>query len=77
MPATAIRSDMPVEDVMRRFPAIIAVFLRHRMHCIGCAVSPFHTVADAAGEYGMDHAALVQELRAASAAAGVDRRQPG
>jgi hybrid cluster-associated redox disulfide protein len=62
---------------MQHFPATIAVFLRHRMHCVGCAVSPFHTVADAAGEYGMDGAALLRELRAASAAAGADQRLSG
>ncbi|MGG5812174.1 DUF1858 domain-containing protein [Falsiroseomonas sp. CW058] len=67
MPASAITMDMPVEEVMRRFPSTIGVFLRHRMHCIGCAVGPFHRVDDAAAEYGLDPVALLAELRAAAA----------
>lgn len=71
MPETAITLDTPVEEVMRCFPATIAVFLRHRMHCVGCAVGPFHTVSDASHEYGLAAAALLGELRAAAAAGEV------
>jgi hybrid cluster-associated redox disulfide protein len=62
MPKTAITLDMPVEEVMRRFPGTIAVFLRHRMHCVGCAVGPFHNVADASREYGLAADTLLLEL---------------
>jgi hybrid cluster-associated redox disulfide protein len=61
-----ITQDMPVEEVMRRFPATIGVFLRHRMHCIGCAIGPFHSVADAAHEYRLVAASLLDELREAA-----------
>ncbi len=66
MPANAITLDTPVEDVMRRFPATIAVFMRRRMHCIGCAIGPFHTVEDAASEYHAEPEALLRELRDAA-----------
>ena len=66
MRKTAITLMMPVEEVMRRFPATIAVFLRHRMHCVGCAVGPFHSVADAAHEYELEASSLLRELRAAA-----------
>jgi hybrid cluster-associated redox disulfide protein len=65
----AITLDTSVEEVMSRFPAAIAVFLRRRMRCVGCAVGPFHTVRDAAGEYGVAAEALLAELREAAAAA--------
>jgi hybrid cluster-associated redox disulfide protein len=69
VPEEAITLDTPVEEVMRRFPATMSVFLRHRMHCIGCAVGPFHTVSDAIREYDLPAAALLRELREAAAAA--------
>ncbi len=70
MPTTpAITPDASVEEVMSRFPTTIAVFLRRRMHCVGCVVGPFHTVWDAAGQYGIAAEALLAELREAAAAA--------
>lgn len=53
-----------VDDVMRRHPATIAVFLRLRLHCIGCPIGSFHSVADAAREHGIDAEVLLGELRA-------------
>ena len=52
-----------VDDVMNGHPATIAVFLRHRMACVGCLMGPFHTVADAAAEYEIAPEELVAELR--------------
>lgn len=75
MTQTAIALDTPVEEVMRRFPATIAVFLRHRMHCVGCAVGPLHTVADSIREYGLVAATLIDELRAAAAGGGMSPRR--
>lgn len=74
MPETTITLETPVEEVMRRFPATIAVFLRHRMHCIGCAIGPFHTVLDASREYDLPAATMLRELRAE---AGADRPAAG
>jgi hybrid cluster-associated redox disulfide protein len=56
-----------VDGVMAAFPATIAVFLRRRMSCVGCLMGPFHTVADAAHEYGLDVDQLLAELRQAAA----------
>ena len=66
----AITLDMPVEEVMRCFPCTIAVFLRYRMHCVGCAMGTFHSVADAAHEYALEAPRLLAELRGAVAEAG-------
>jgi hypothetical protein len=35
------------------------------MMCIGCPITPFHTVIDACAEYNLDEAAFRAELRAA------------
>ena len=62
-----ITLETPVEEVMRCFPRTVSVFLRHRMHCVGCALGPFHSVADAAYEYELEASGLLAELREAMA----------
>lgn len=56
-----------VGDLMRRWPATMGVFLRHRMLCIGCPIARFHTVARACAEHGMEREPFLGELRAAAA----------
>lgn len=46
--------EMPVGDVMRRWPATMRVFLDHRMHCIGCPIACLHTVKEACREHAVD-----------------------
>ena len=59
--------DLPLYDVLKSWPEMAPVFFRHRMVCVGCLVSRFHTVRDACKAYDMDldvfHAELVQALR--------------
>ncbi len=62
---SAIDPDMPVDEIMRRWPATIRVMIRHRMLCIGCPIGIFHTVADAAAAHAIDEASLATELLAA------------
>ena len=63
-----IDPDMPVDDIMRRWPATIAVMVRHRMLCVGCPIGSFHPVADACREHALEEEAFVEELLAAIAA---------
>ena len=57
------RPDQLVDDVMRRWPETIRVFLDYRMHCVGCPVSRFHTVADACREHCVDMDDFLADLR--------------
>ncbi len=59
--------DMPVAEIMRRWPETIAVFLGHQMLCVGCVIGPFHTLDDVAQEYRLDRDDLLAELVAAIA----------
>ena len=54
--------DLPLADLMTRWPQTVPVFVRHRMLCVGCLVSPFHTVIDACAEYHLDEEAFMKEL---------------
>ena len=58
--------DLPLSELMSRWPETIAVFNRHRMICVGCLISPYHTIADACAEYGLDEEVFVAELMEAA-----------
>ncbi len=57
--------DLELDVLMHLWPETIAVFLSHHMLCVGCMVSPFHTVIDACQEYNLDEDAFRAELRQA------------
>lgn len=57
--------DLPLRDLMNRWPETIPVFFRHQMLCVGCAFAPFHTVRDACFEYGLNVETFYTELAAA------------
>ncbi|QRM31997.1 DUF1858 domain-containing protein [Microvirga sp. VF16] len=59
-----VEATQLVDDVMRRWPTTIRVFLNHRMHCVGCPITCFHTVADACREHGVDQVKFLSELSA-------------
>ena len=66
--SSQIGFEMAVDEVMRRWPATIRVFLDFRMNCIGCPIGGFHTVEDACREHGAAPQDFLSALRAAAAA---------
>lgn len=58
--------DLPLADLMTHWPETVAVFNKHKMLCVGCLISPFHTIVDACQEYDLDEEAFVSELLAAT-----------
>jgi hybrid cluster-associated redox disulfide protein len=61
-PAEDKLDAMIITTVLERWPQTAEVFYNHGMACVGCAVAPFFTIADAALVYGLDPAAFVDEL---------------
>ena len=59
-------ADSIVRDVMRCWPQTVAVFLDHRMACVGCAMGRFCTLAEAAQTYRLDCAPFLDELQQAA-----------
>jgi hybrid cluster-associated redox disulfide protein len=57
--------DMSLAELMTRWPQTIPVFICHKTQCVGCLISPFHTVADACREYALDSEAFCADLIAA------------
>ena len=56
----AYRTTTLVDDIMRRWPATIRVFLDYRTQCVGCPIACFHTVDDACCEHALSDPALDQ-----------------
>lgn len=57
--------DLPVSEIMHRWPSPIGVFIDLGMHCIGCPIGVFHTLMEAAEEHRVGFDKLVAEVSAA------------
>lgn len=55
------RHDM-VADIMARWPASAAVFVRRGMACPGCVMAPMMTLDEAAAAYRLDPLELLAEI---------------
>lgn len=67
-----IHAELSVAETLERFPQTIPVFLHRRMACVGCAVTAFETLADAATIYGIDLTQFLADLRQAASPLAVD-----
>ena len=52
-----------VAALLTREPRAARVLLDHGMHCVGCAIAPFETLAEICIVYGVSLEQLVAELR--------------
>lgn len=62
-----IGAETTVEDILARHPNAATVFVARRMHCVGCEMARFDTVAEAASIHHQPVDELVAELRRLSA----------
>ena len=60
--AQPIRLNALILEVVESYPQTVAVFNDLNMACPGCHISPFHTIADSAREYGLQSDILLQAL---------------
>ncbi|QND65291.1 DUF1858 domain-containing protein [Mesorhizobium loti] len=59
---SSISPDTVVDEIMRKWPATVAVVLRYKMLCVGCPIGTFHTVAEACREHRIDEADFLLDL---------------
>ena len=55
-------AEMTVDDVMRRWPSTIRVFLEFRMRCVGCPIATFHSIDEACEEHDVDADAFLSRI---------------
>ncbi len=72
MPDRTITKEMPINDVVKQYPETIAVFMKHGLHCIGCAIAAFESIADGATVHGIDVGVLIDDLNSAITAGNAD-----
>ena len=60
-----ITPDMPIGDVVRKYPDTVNVFLSHGLMCVGCAVARFESIRQGAQAHGIDVDTLVEDLNKA------------
>jgi len=65
-----IAADSLVQEVVEHHPETVLVFVRHGLHCVGCTISPFHTIADSAREHAVALEPLLGALNHAAAGLG-------
>jgi hybrid cluster-associated redox disulfide protein len=61
-PVTAVSR---VQEVVERHPETVVILNRHGLHCAGCYISPYHTIADCAREYAIPVDLLLTDLNQA------------
>ena len=61
-PMERITANSLVQDVVKDCPQTISVFARRGLQCVGCYISPFHTIADVSREYALALDPLLDEL---------------
>jgi hybrid cluster-associated redox disulfide protein len=61
----AITADMPIGDVVQKYPETINVFFQHGLGCVGCAVAQFENIRQGARAHGIDVDALIKDLNEA------------
>ncbi len=55
--------NLTIQGLFARWPETIPVFIRHRMHCVGCSMSSFDTLLEAAENYNLAWDAFLSELQ--------------
>lgn len=60
-----ITKEMPIGDVVQKYPETIPVFLQHGLMCFGCAIARFENVEQGAAAHGINIDTLIKDLNAA------------
>jgi len=66
-----ITKEMPITEIVQKYPETIEVFMKHGLHCIGCAAARFENLEQGATAHGIDIDVFVKELNEA-----IDKKKP-
>jgi hybrid cluster-associated redox disulfide protein len=47
------RADETIAELLAREPRAVRILLGHGMHCVGCVIAPFETLAEVCAIYGL------------------------
>ena len=60
-----ITGNMTIGEVVGKYPETVGVFLKHGLHCVGCAVARFENIEQGAKAHGIDAKKLIDDLNKA------------
>jgi hybrid cluster-associated redox disulfide protein len=60
-----ITKEMPIGEIVEKYPQTAEVFLRHGLMCFGCAIARFENVEQGAFAHGISVEDLIKDLNAA------------
>jgi hybrid cluster-associated redox disulfide protein len=60
-----ITKEMPIGEVVQKYPQTIEVFLKHGLMCFGCAIARFENVEQGAMAHGINVDTLIEDLNSA------------
>ena len=64
-----VTATTTVAEALLQRPLAARTLVKHHMHCVGCAIAPFETVAEACEIYGVSLHDLLDELNDTAAEA--------
>ena len=56
---------MKIDEVIKKYPETVEVFVKNGFHCIGCIAASFETIEEGAKAHGITAEELVEELNEA------------
>jgi len=62
-----ITKEMPIGKIVMEHPETYEVFMKHGLHCIGCAAAHFENLEQGCVAHGIDIELIVKDLNAAAA----------
>ncbi len=60
-----INKEMPILEIVQKYPETIRTFFAHGLMCVGCAAARFETLEQGAMAHGIDVDSLVEALNEA------------
>ena len=55
-------SKLSISQILAKWPAVSEYFNTRRVHCVGCPMAAFETLADVASEYGISRRLLQRDV---------------
>lgn len=56
---------MSISEIVEKHPETFEVFVKHGLHCVGCAAARFENLEQGAAAHGIDVDKLVEDLNKA------------
>ncbi len=61
-----VTKDMPIKEIVDKYPQTIQVFMMHGLGCVGCAIANFENLEQGALAHGIDVDKILADLNKAA-----------